>query len=77
MAFVHKNIGKDKVAYLTFIDKEFKITSSGKAVLVDVKLCFPKEFVKTSENGKAQYISITADKLLDFILVEKEKKSDS
>ncbi|MDR3330605.1 MAG: hypothetical protein LBS76_05070 [Mycoplasmataceae bacterium] len=72
MAIIKKDEGKDNTSYLVIIDKEFKATKSGKAVVAEIKLCFPKEFVKTSKDGKHQYVSINADKVLDFVLIEKD-----
>ncbi|MDR2821359.1 MAG: hypothetical protein LBV53_00180 [Mycoplasmataceae bacterium] len=70
----HKN-EKDNKEYLTFIEKEFHVTKSGNQVLTSARLCFPKAFVKTSPKG-SQYISIPAEKLLEFIMIEKDKVSE-
>ncbi|MDR0674650.1 MAG: hypothetical protein LBF36_00035 [Mycoplasmataceae bacterium] len=73
MTIVKKDISKDGKTFYTFIDESFKETKSGKGVIVRAALYFPKSFIKDSQNGKHKFINVSAEKLLESIIVAKDK----
>ena len=74
MTIVKKDVSqKDGKTYYAFIDETFKPTKSGKAVFARASFCFPNAFVKEAKDSKHKFVSVSADKLLEFLCVSRDK----
>jgi hypothetical protein len=52
---------------LVIVNNNFEISDSKKYAVVNLKLSFPAEFIKTSKNGH-KYISVSKSKIAEFVL---------
>jgi hypothetical protein len=77
MTIVKKEISKDGKTFYTIIDENFKPTKKGHGVIARVGVYFPNAFVQTSQDGKYKYINVSAEKLLESIMIAREKSEST
>ncbi|MDR2369530.1 MAG: hypothetical protein LBD63_02785 [Mycoplasmataceae bacterium] len=73
MTIVKKDISKDGKTFYTIIDENFKLTKKGNGVIARIGVYFPNTFVQTSKDGKHKYINVGSEKLLDSIMIARDK----